>query len=608
MTTESPVEMPARRRRWLLLGVLALAFSVRFAHWMAVRGEPFVAQLVVDSKEYDAWAQQIAAGDWLGSRVFFQAPLYPYLLAGTYAVIGRSLDAAYLLQIVAAVAGVWALFHAGRLMGGDPVGLVAAALAAVYGPFLFYDVQILKESLAVTSACFLLWAVARARTLPGSGPWLASGVLLGILALLRENALLMTPFLVALAYRRGAAPRAVMLRCAALVVGVVLPLVPVAVRNGAVGGDYLPTTSQGGVNFYIGNNATADGTYRPVVPGKQIPSLERQESTRVAETAMGRTLTPAEVSSYWLRAALGWARSHPWDFVRLQFRKLGMYWSWYEWPDSVDYYWLGARSPVFRMPLVEFSTISLLSIAGLAVLWRRRLFDAFAPAWVFASVWMLSTILFFLFSRYRLPGIPALIILGAVPVVAIVELRRAGDRRWRLGATLAAATFLLSLAPFGKPRIDLVEFNLGRLAQERGDTAEAEAHYEAALAEEPKSLLACLNLGTIAAGRQDWPAALAFYRQAEAIEPRSDDVQCDLGGVLLAMGDGDQAGVHLDRALALNPQNLMALQNKTVLLRRRGDFSGAKELNRRLLELDPQSPPGLRMKDRLAAAQRPAGG
>jgi tetratricopeptide (TPR) repeat protein len=257
---------------------------------------------------------------------------------------------------------------------------------------------------------------------------------------------------------------------------------------------------------------------------------------------------------------------------------------------------------------VEFGTISLLSIAGLAVLWRRRRLDAFAPAWVFACVWMLSTILFFLFSRYRLPGIPALIVLSAVPVVAILDARRAGDRRWPLPATLAALAFLLSLLPVGKPRVDLVEFNLGRLAHERGDTAEAEAHYRAALDDDPKSLLACMNLGTIAAGRQDWPAALAYYRRAEAIEPDSDDVQCDLGGVLLAMGEIDQAASHLDRALTLNSQNLMALQNKAVLLLRRGDVAGAKELNRRLLELDPESPPGLRMKDRLADAQRVAGG
>ena len=30
-----------------------------------------------DSHAYDAWAQRIAAGDWVGGDVFYQAPLYP---------------------------------------------------------------------------------------------------------------------------------------------------------------------------------------------------------------------------------------------------------------------------------------------------------------------------------------------------------------------------------------------------------------------------------------------------------------------------------------------------------------------------------------------------
>ncbi|HYU31567.1 MAG TPA: glycosyltransferase family 39 protein, partial [Thermoanaerobaculia bacterium] len=254
------------RSRAILLTILAVALALRLAHWWAVRDEPFFAQLAMDSQEYDRWAQEIAGGDWLGSQVFFQAPLYPYLLAVVYKLAGRSLDAVYLLQIAAAVAGIWALYRAARRMAAERVGLVAAGLAAVYGPFLFYDVQLLKESLAVAVTSFLLWALAGRR-------WLAAGILLGVLALLRENALLLVPFLLPLAWSRerpGKSPAGLLKDGGALVAGLVLALAPVALRNGLVGGDFLPTTFQGGVNFWIGNNPEADGTYRPVVPGKQI--------------------------------------------------------------------------------------------------------------------------------------------------------------------------------------------------------------------------------------------------------------------------------------------------------------------------------------------------
>ncbi|HEX2223887.1 MAG TPA: glycosyltransferase family 39 protein, partial [Thermoanaerobaculia bacterium] len=122
MASGSTTQPGSSRGRLLLLGVLTLALAVRLAHWWAVRDQPFFAWLAMDSQEYDRWAQEVAAGDWLGSQVFFQAPLYPYFLAVLYTLFGRSLDAAYLAQIVLAVAGCYALYRAGREIGGERLG------------------------------------------------------------------------------------------------------------------------------------------------------------------------------------------------------------------------------------------------------------------------------------------------------------------------------------------------------------------------------------------------------------------------------------------------------------------------------------------------------
>src|SRR5215210_5980303 len=531
------------RKRRLLSVLLAAALVVRLAHWWAVRDDPFFAWLVMDSQEYDRWAQGIAAGDWMGSQVFFQAPLYPYFLAVLYNVFGRSLDSIYLAQIALAVAGCWALYRAGKEMGGERVGLAAAGLAAFYGPFVFHDVQLLKESPAVAVTCFLLWTLAARR-------WFVAGLLLGVLALLRENALLLIPFLLPLA-----AGKEFLRRSAALVAGLVVVLLPVAIRNGIVGGDFLPTTFQAGVNFYIGNNSEADGTYRPIVPGKQIPELERKEPVRIAERELGRKLSPAEVSSFWMGKALSWARDHPGDFLRLQIRKLGMFWSWYEWPDAVDYYWV-RRQSLWAAP-VEFGAVTLLALAGLWMI--RRQPGPFAPALLFALGWMLSTAAFFLFSRYRLPAVPALMILAAVPLARI-------SRRGLIAVLVIL--ILPHLAGF-EPRLDLVHYNLGRIEDERGNPDAAREHYKAAFILNPQDFLACLNLGNHAARRGDWLTALRFYDRAEKLEPTSDDVQSNLGGVYLALGQLPEAEARFDRALALNPQNPSALHNEALLLRLR---------------------------------------
>ena len=593
------MESSPSRSRSLLLAILALALALRLAHWWAVRDQPFFAWLAMDSQEYDRWALEIARGDWRGSQVFFQAPLYPYLLALLYAAVGRSLDAIYLIQIGLAVAGCWALFRAGREMAGERVGLGAALLAAIYGPFLFHDTQVVKESLAVTATSFLLWALAAARASGGFGRWLAAGAILGALALLRENALLVVPFLLPLAWSREAGWTGLARRGGGLLIGLAVVLLPVALRNGLVGGDYLPSTSQGGVNFYIGNNARADGTYQPIVPGKQVPALERREPGRLAEQALGRSLSPGEVSSYWLKKSLTWAREHPGDFWRLQLHKLKAFWSWYEWPDTVDYYYVKTFSPVLRLPVLEFSGAVVLALAGLCLA-RRRL-AVFAPALLFVLGWMASTVLFFLFSRYRLPAVPALLVLGGL---SVAEIPRAWQLQRRtalaLAALCAAALLLPQLLGF-EPRMDLVHYNLGRLYSDRGRPTEAREQYEAAFAIEPRDFLNCLELGNSAVRRQDWHTALGLFRRAVALEPQSDDAESNLGGVYLRIGDLAGAEDHLGRALSLNPRNPTALQNASILRATQGDLIGARALNDRLLGLTPNDAEAIRLRQRLNA-------
>ena len=113
--------------------------------------------------------------------------------------------------------------------------------------------------------------------------------------------------------------------------------------------------------------------------------------------------------------------------------------------------------------------------------------------------------------------------------------------------------------------MDLVHYNLGRLADERGDEAGASSHYQAAYDADPTNFLVCLNLGNVAVRRRDWPTALRLFQEARALEPLSDDVEANLGGALLAAGALDEAAAHFAAALRLNPQNEGALHNAALL-------------------------------------------
>lgn len=593
-----PHNNSSKKKNLILWMILIIALLLRLGHWLAVHHQPFFAQLIMDSHEYDRWAQEIAGGAWLGSEVFFQAPLYPYLVAVLYKTFGHNLDMVYIMQILLAVAGCYALYRAGRRIAGENVGLAAAALSAIYAVFIFYDVQILKESLAVTTVCFLLWVLAEARESQKSGQWFLAGMLCGGLSLLRENMLLVVLFLLFLPFCARQRLSFYLLKSGALLLGVFLVLTPVAIRNRAVGGVFLPTTFQGGVNFYIGNNPRANGSYQPIVPGKQIPSYERSEPIRLAEQDLGRKLTPVEVSSYWLKKSFSWIKKDPFRFIRLQFKKMFMFWSWYEWPDAVDYYYVKTRSPVLNIPLFEFGGVFILMIMGI---WMyRKGLASFAPALLFVLAWMISTVIFFLFSRYRLPCMPALMLFSAIPVATLYEAWQRKDRKKGIALTVFLVFVLAIPRLVGySPRMDLVHYNLALIYEKLDQTQKASYHYREAISSNPSDFLSCINLGNIAAQGSDWPQALQWYRRALSIEPESEGAQLNLGNAYIALGVLDKAEFHLNQALRINPKSKEALHSQSILMAKKGDLDRALKINEVVLKLAPGWPPAVRFRKRL---------
>jgi hypothetical protein len=84
------------------LAISGVALLVRLVHVWQIRRSPFFSLLMGDSRGYDEWARRIAGGEWLGHEVFYQAPLYPYLLGVIYAAAGHHL---LVVRVVQALIG-----------------------------------------------------------------------------------------------------------------------------------------------------------------------------------------------------------------------------------------------------------------------------------------------------------------------------------------------------------------------------------------------------------------------------------------------------------------------------------------------------------------------
>src|SRR5579864_553046 len=159
---DSSNELDGDRVAGVSFAIFVVALAVRLVHVWQIRRAPFFTLLLGDSRGYDEWAQRIAAGDWIGHDVFYQAPLYPYVLGVVYATAGRHLLIVRVLQAVIGSASCALLaLAAARLFRSRAIGVAAGLMLAFYAPAIFFDGLIQKSVLDVFFLCCALWLIAK---------------------------------------------------------------------------------------------------------------------------------------------------------------------------------------------------------------------------------------------------------------------------------------------------------------------------------------------------------------------------------------------------------------------------------------------------------------
>ena len=173
--------------------VFALALAVRLAYLWSWHRTALFSTPVGDGRAYLAWAHALVAGDWLGREVFYQAPLYPYFLGALHTLFGDGPWVARLSQAVIGSLSCVLLGLAGARFFSRRVGLVAGVGLALYAPAIYFDGLIQKATLDAFLFSLLLLAFAQQVDRDQLELSFASGAVLGLLALVRENALVLAP-------------------------------------------------------------------------------------------------------------------------------------------------------------------------------------------------------------------------------------------------------------------------------------------------------------------------------------------------------------------------------------------------------------------------------
>ncbi|CAN5673492.1 hypothetical protein BH10ACT1_BH10ACT1_13930 [soil metagenome] len=307
-----------------------------------------------------------------------------------------------------------------RRLGGDAVGLLAAAVAALHPSLWSTDTSPLAEPLAAFLGMAAVLAALAVHDDPRRSRWIVLGVVAGLGGLVRSELLLMGPLLLVPSGWRLAADRR--LRVASVAIGLAAMaavLAPWTVRNAVTFHELVPVSNNLGS---VARGANCDGAYHGDYLGLWVTNVSTDGGDQVDPS--GRCFTGFDLehgqneaqSAAQLRGAgVSYARHHLGEVPRVVAARVGRTVGLYRFDQQTNFATLEGRTARWdRWGTRLFQALAVVALLGAVVPWRRR---AEGPRWmvVVPLVAVSATVVVTYGNlRFRAVADPAVVILAAL--------------------------------------------------------------------------------------------------------------------------------------------------------------------------------------------------
>ncbi len=465
-------------------GIFGLALVLRILHWISVQQTLPQMPLLGDAEVFDQYAWKIAAGAVREQVVGIHLlPVYLAFLSALYKVAGHVPALAVWTQMLLGSLTCVLCYKLGCLLWNQKAGLIAGIIAACHGLFIFFDALLLRSSLINFLEVLLFYFLLSYLRRPKLRAVAFAGICLGTLVLLRTSfwftvpgvimwILISPPHLYPLPLqgeRQGEGARILAVfrnrRTSVIAIGVFCLSLILTYQGwlfwfdrAIPKRDFLLTET--GLQFYLGNNPTASGTY---VPQKEFPPtiygqsviarnyvgaeilVRSHEQQSLSQPAVSDTVSDTaavkhvqreskvlvsleEFDQYWFKRGKDFILQNPGRWLALEFKKLFLIFNAYEIPGSLDYDVLRRRSAVVSLPLFSFGLIAPLGLLGIFL--TRDRWDAGASLLlIFSGLYLLTLLITYVQMDLRLPLQLPLILFAAFALIKIPELFASGQRR-----------------------------------------------------------------------------------------------------------------------------------------------------------------------------------
>jgi len=563
--------MEMKRYRSLFL----LAFLFRVSHLMISLRDPVYVTPIIDSATYVADAIGICKGEGFQDVPFWQGPLYPIFLAIPFLIAPGSIALAGFFQCIVGSLGCLLTYSLGKRLLSDPWAFAAAFVQALYPLAIFFDVEILPPVILLPLLVATAYLLLEWRSKGYSQGWqpVMAGGFMGLACLAVPSTLLSACAL--LFWFALCAQSSFQKAKAALLfaLGIILCILPATLRNSMAGSERCLISSNGGINFYIGNNSQSLET-QSIRPGIEWQILLR------SPVALGY-ITPVQRSTYFYKEAFRWASENPKEAWTWSISKLFLSLHSREIMRNRDFYRTIQQTPWLRFPPRPFALLIGLALVGAWRVAEEKRHDVWLCVLMAGTVLGIN-VLFFPTARYRMGAVPFLCILAMFGSEKIWTLLCRSHWKEAIPWTGAfSIVFLVSLAPNPFPSNESLNrdlYNRAHVHLEKGKIEEAIPLFLQCIRQGVGTLDAWNGLAICRFRQGQSQEAEKLWHHLVLMEPKAFEAHYNLGISLQEKARYEEAMASYTKARALDPTMVPLLLRMAFCSRMMGQEEVARQL------------------------------
>ncbi|MDD3731868.1 MAG: glycosyltransferase family 39 protein [candidate division Zixibacteria bacterium] len=386
--------------------IFAISFFLRFLYIIS-----FEAEIIYND---DPWYYLRIANNILNGKGYiegnlyaYRPPLYSYFIALVFYFTDNNINITRLIQSILSSFSCVGIYFIGKKLSSKNTGLIAGMFCAIYPQLINYSVQLCTEQLFLFFIIFGLLCFIISYYKKNLLVEITAGFLFGLASLTREAGLFFIfGILIWLIFKHKKITTSLKKWWLIALISIIT-ISPWAVRNYLIFNKFVPIATNGGINFYMGNNPEATGSFNWILP----PGVEWNKESK-------NGFYEIQANSLGYKKGFEFIKKNPSRAIKLLSYKL--------------YYLL---SPPYESISFEESKIEVIA----KIIWLIMYLFLFITTFFIAPFFLKKNIYFFILNyiiiilftlpylmaysltRYRLPMIPFMALISASVLQLFIE-------------------------------------------------------------------------------------------------------------------------------------------------------------------------------------------